>query len=282
MNKKIGILLASCMSIIALPVISAACNKQERQPETTPITKKYSDLVKVNVDESKKSKTASEITANDIIVTKSEGETFTTNITEVNADDNKKDTVNIKISIIDGEKTVEIAKTISGFRVIENNTPSGSTTTNDGSGSTSGSSSATTSDDKAKDLVIPELYEPSKQGKLFELKPDANKTEIKNMFDQAIQKSESALRIDSGKIKIDKKTEITAGLMFTSSLGAEIIGKIKTHGNTGASLGFKFKTKRKGIKVENIDGNKYKLSWYLITKDGKPTDTIFTQELDLS
>ncbi|ENY69722.1 Hypothetical protein, predicted lipoprotein [Mycoplasmopsis bovigenitalium 51080] len=142
--------------------------------------------------------------------------------------------------------------------------------------------------DEAKNLRLAELYEPSKNASLLVLKPSSDKENIKKQLDEAIEKYESSIRIDGGIIKNadSKKTKIS-GLEISDKIDENVKRQINTHGGE-FTIGQQFmnkkgkKSNRKGIKVEKKDDNKYQFSWYLITKDGKPTDTIFTQELDLS
>ncbi|WP_096386020.1 hypothetical protein [Mycoplasmopsis bovigenitalium] len=131
----------------------------------------------------------------------------------------------------------------------------------------------------SKNLLVPELYEPSVEKNLFAVEKDADKVGIKKMLDKAISTSDSAIRIDGGTIKVRKSKENIKGLAFNPKLN-KILSKIKTH-TSSASIGFKLKS-GKGIKVEKIMDNKYKFSWYLIDKQGQPTSQIFMQELDLS
>ncbi|VEU60562.1 lipoprotein [Mycoplasmopsis bovigenitalium] len=413
--------------------LEVTTKKDQAEPKKD---KKYDDLVTVSVDESKKSKVADEATKEDIIVSKAEGETFTTEVLEVKVQNKNLDTVNVKIKVVDGKIEKTITKTISGFKEatpndvkegylifkdleivdadqakkwlkeakngtivyydykthefytkkFDNKNPNDSerfailkpkqtpkwgietaspdakqgnkefkgtaklvkeenkvgiefkiskynsetktanffdmvkksnlidipeikTTESAGANSNgtidtpnSGKSEKPQGDqpgggnanssgaengnvlnenDISQTLMIPELYKPSLSGKLFVVEEETNKGDIIKGLDEAIKSSQSSLRIDAGKLNI-KRGKSLKGISFVKEIDSSIVKKINTHGSKGASIGYKFNGSRKGIKVENIGGNKYKLSWYLITKDGKPTDTIFTQEIDLS
>ncbi|WP_096386024.1 hypothetical protein [Mycoplasmopsis bovigenitalium] len=140
-------------------------------------------------------------------------------------------------------------------------------------------------EEKSKEFPIPELYKASESGVVFVLNSNANKKSLLESFEGV---NNNRIVIENGVLKIPLKNnnkKTINDISITESINPELRKKINTHkkNKTDANIAYKFNTRGQGIKVETIDGNKIRFSWYLIdnNKSNESKEKVYTQEIEL-
>ncbi|ENY69287.1 Hypothetical protein, predicted lipoprotein [Metamycoplasma auris 15026] len=143
---------------------------------------------------------------------------------------------------------------------------------NETSTSSSNTNKENNDSDISKKYKMPELYEYSKKGNLFEI---TNKETLKDELEAILKNNKfGAITIDKGVIKFGTRSNLKEVKSFQINSSLKNKENINTHGSTNHNIGWHFKGGgvRKGIYLKKEKENKYSLHWKLITiKDNKVT-----------